>query len=213
MKIVCLADTHSQWSKVKTPEADVLIHAGDWDCFYTETFKKFLEWFVGQPQKYKILVAGNHDKLAFILPDEVKRYCKHLCYYLEDSGVTIEGVNFWGSPWTPKFGNWFFTKQRGPELKKHWDKIPLNTDVLITHGPAFGKFDEVRKANGDIQGNVGDVDLMNVITDIRPKVHICGHLHDNHGSEQHGETLFINATLCGIGNNIEYEPIVFDMPS
>ena len=28
--------------------------------------------------------------------------------YLEDSGVEIDGVRFWGSPWTPTFMDWAF---------------------------------------------------------------------------------------------------------
>ncbi len=54
----------------------------------------------------------------------------------------IEGLKFYGSPWQPTFHNWAFNLDRGEEIKKVWDKIPNDTDVLITHGPPFGILDK-----------------------------------------------------------------------
>jgi hypothetical protein len=66
----------------------------------------------------------------------------HDVIYLCDESTIIDGVKFYGSPVQPEFCNWAFNRRRGAELKKYWDKIPKDTDVLITHGPPAGILDE-----------------------------------------------------------------------
>jgi hypothetical protein len=58
--------------------------------------------------------------------------------YLENDGITIDGVSFWGSPYTPEFMNWAFMYPRSGAGKRIWDLIPSPLDVLITHGPPRG---------------------------------------------------------------------------
>lgn len=43
------------------------------------------------------------------------------------------------SPRQPVFGGWGFNLPRGEQILKKWNKIPNNTDILITHGPLLGK--------------------------------------------------------------------------
>jgi hypothetical protein len=33
--------------------------------------------------------------------------------YLQDQACTIEGIRFYGSPWTPEFNEWTFNLPRG----------------------------------------------------------------------------------------------------
>ena len=64
MKLVCISDTHREYSKVKVPNGDVFIHAGDIDIWgYANELTVFNEWLGSLPHKYKIVIAGNHDKL------------------------------------------------------------------------------------------------------------------------------------------------------
>ncbi len=65
--------------------------------------------------------------------------------YLNDSGCEIEGVRFWGSPIQPEFGNLAFNRKRGEDIKEHWDLIPLNTDILITHGSPYSILDKTMR--------------------------------------------------------------------
>ena len=58
--------------------------------------------------------------------------------YLEDSSCEVLGYKIWGSPWTPWFCDWGFNARRGEESKSHWDKIPNDTDIILTHGPPLG---------------------------------------------------------------------------
>ena len=108
--------------------------------------------------------------------------------YLNDSGIEIEGTKFWGSPIQPWFHDWAFNRVRGEEIKRHWDLIPMDTDVLITHGPPFGLLDMC--ANGE---RVGCKDLLETIAKIRPRVHAFGHIHEKYGIARVDKTIFVNA--------------------
>lgn len=41
----------------------------------------------------------------------------------------------------PEFGGWAFNLPRGTPCLEKWNNIPDDTDILITHGPALGRFD------------------------------------------------------------------------
>lgn len=201
MKIVCISDTHLQvGKKFKLPVGDVLIHAGDGTGRGSlRELATFADWFARLPHKHKILIAGNHD-FGF---QEDPALCRTLfagdgINYLEDSGVTIDGVKFWGSPWQPWFLDWAFNLPRGAALKAHWDLIPNDTDVLITHSPPYGILDTV--ASGE---DVGCQDLRIALARVKPKVHVFGHIHESYGRVQFGETLYVNAAVC----DASYRPI------
>jgi Icc-related predicted phosphoesterase len=131
--------------------------------------------------------------------------------YLEDSGISIQGIRIWGSPWQPEFYDWGFNLPPGAPLREKWALIPSNTEVLITHGPPLG--------HGDLclphRNRAGCVDLLAEISErIHPRFHVFGHIHEGYGQTSNGETEFINASSC----NLQYDrqklnkPIVFDVP-
>lgn len=211
MKICAISDTHTHYDQVQIEECDVLIHAGDLNCYYAHSIRNFCSWLDKQPAKKKIIIAGNHDKFIEMQNAVARRLLDDHCIYLEDSDTEIDGVKFWGSPITPTFFNWFFMRDRGEAIKRHWDAIPEDTDVLITHGPARGILDATYYANGGLRDHVGCDDLLDAVKRIEPKVHIFGHIHGNTAMRQVGKTLFINAALAGHYNEIEEEPIYFDM--
>jgi len=90
--------------------------------------------------------------------------------------VIIEGVKFYGSPWQPRFFDWAFNLDRGEEIKKKWDLIPMDTDVLITHGPPYGILDLTHEGE-----KVGCEELMKAVLRVQPKIHIFGHIHEAYG--------------------------------
>ena len=60
-----------------------------------------------------------------------------------------------------------------------WKLIPDDTDILITHGPPYGHGDKIATKNLD---HVGCKSLYEeVISRIKPKFHIFGHIHESHG--------------------------------
>ncbi len=237
MRIVCISDTHSLHEKMlnynSLPEGDVLIHAGDCTNKGTKRdVEEFVHWFMNlKGFDTKIFVAGNHD-FAF----EEHRYPHHKgdydwyhqlmneenlsqsdVVYLEDSGFIIESsefnrpLKFWGSPWQPEFYNWAFNLPRmGDELKKYWDMIPDDTDVLITHGPPNEARDFV---NNWRQGgvNVGCELLRFRVEQIKPILHVFGHIHSGYGGAHIKDTLYVNAAICTEQYIPSNKPIIIEL--
>jgi Icc-related predicted phosphoesterase len=208
LKIVAISDTHGYHDQLVLPAGDILIHAGDISARGSEKeVKEFLDWFGNQDFKYKIFIAGNHDfffesasveRIKNMIPDNI--------FYLQDEGVVIEGIHFWGSPMTPWFLDWAFNRQRGADIQKHWRLIPHNTDILITHGPVHGILD--RTVHGL---HVGCETLKDTLKTIQPKVHICGHIHEAYGQMQTKDTLYINASVLDVRYRLVNNPTVFEI--
>lgn len=208
MKITCISDTHNYHHNIKLPGGDVLIHAGDISGRGLEKeVKDFLNWFSKQAYTHKIFIAGNHD-FYFERNNEqtIKSIIPKNVIYLNDSSINIEGIKFYGSPITPFFYNWAFNRRRGAEIKKHWDLIPNDVDVLITHGPPFGMLDKTKQ--GD---EVGCKELSQAINTIKPKYHIFGHIHEAYGNYQNADTHFINASVLNERYVYTNEPITFNL--
>jgi Icc-related predicted phosphoesterase len=213
MKVICISDTHNLHKRIPTdwfPTGDVIIHAGDVSGRGSiPEIKEFLEWFSKLPYPHKILIAGNHDWGFQRYPEVIEEILKEFpnITYLQDSGIEINGVRFWGSPWQPTFYNWAFNLDRGPEIREKWKLIPEDTDVLITHGPAYGHCDMV--LSGEF---VGCEDLLNEIhTRLKIKWHICGHIHCGHGESVDAKAHYINASIVNERYEVQYKPIVFEI--
>lgn len=213
MKIVCISDTHGQHFGLYLPKGDTIIHSGDF-CNRGEMIDcvRFFNWFGTLPFKNKIVIAGNHDLwMEKANPSEIKAIIPPGVIYLNDSGVEIDGINFWGSPVQPRFFNWAFNRNRGPEIRKHWDKIPNNTDVLITHGPPYSILDEAPRDYGTEK--VGCEDLLNKVKKLRPKLHVFGHIHYSYGHSYTKDTLFVNASLVNEDYQMVGNAILVDISS
>lgn len=208
MRIIAIADTHGLHDKLTLPPGDVLIHAGDISMKGTEQeITKFMKWFSKQNFKHKIFIAGNHDFYFEKMPmEEIKKMIPAEIIYLNDTGVEINGLRFWGSPVTPWFYDWAFNRNRGEAIKKHWDLIPDDTDILITHGPVHKILD---KTTSGIF--TGCEELLRKVNEIKPKVHICGHIHEACGSLEKEGTLFINASVLDEKYQLKNEPFGFDI--
>lgn len=225
MKIVCISDTHNKHKQISLDEGDILIHAGDaTGRGQSGEILPFLYWFSEQKFKHKVLIAGNHD---FGFEREPSRY-EELCIqlgitYLNDSGANIEGLNIWGSPVQPEFFNWAFNRRIEeklpdsydpfhsyekihPFIKPHWDLIPDNTDILITHGPPLGIMDEVPRNFKQTMLSVGCPHLLDAINRVKPKIHIFGHIHEQHGIFKTKETVFVNAAQLDDSYLVAYKP-------
>lgn len=230
MKFITISDTHTFHRGLVLPAGDVIIHAGDITLRGSKVeVIDFLDWFSQLDYPYKILIPGNHD---FFFDYNWKAYTplgkqRHwnkvadrdslqevLDQYsnitlLNDYGITLNGIQIWGSPITPWFHDWAFNRERGTEIRKHWDLIPLTTDILITHGPPYGIGDRVRF--GEL---VGCKDLTQALSVIQPKVHIFGHIHESAGvwgSLDHSGTQFINASSVNLNYEPMNHPIIFNL--
>lgn len=207
MKIVAISDTHCMHRKVEVPEGDILVHAGDisgrgkW-----HTFVDFVQWMSEQSHKHKVFILGNHDGYSH---GECKKWIadKHPdanIHLLFEEEVVLEGLKFYGSPWTPEFCNWHFMRPRGKSIARKWDQIPEDVDVLVTHGPPYGHNDVAPPYMSPQPRAVGCLELLKRVVVVKPKVHIFGHIHCGYGVTASDEvgTIFVNASTC----TEQYEP-------
>lgn len=194
--ITCISDTH-QNHKVGAdlPGGTFLVHTGDvcTSGYYITEVKVFLDWFSKLPYKYKIFIAGNHDRVFQDSPLLIKQLLFDYpeIIYLQDSSVTIEGIKFYGSPWQPEFFDWAYNLPRGELLKRKWELIPEDVQVLLTHGPPIGKLDFVINAGLE----KGCYDLKCRIESLKQlKLHVFGHIHQGYGIKEESGVTYINAS-------------------
>lgn len=207
MKIVCFADSHAiaLLDSIEMPEGDILICAGDFSGLGNENdlivFNKTLgKW----KYDYKILIPGNHDRFIESNYNLSKKLLSNAILLCGEE-IIINGIKFYGTPWTPEFMNWSFMLPE-ERLKEKFDRIPENTDVLITHGPPFGILDVNREGE-----HCGSMSLLKRVLTINPKLHIFGHIHGNPRVYENKDTKFVNVSLLGedyIENN---KPMVLEL--
>ena len=110
-----------------------------------DKIEEFGNWLRDSPYSAIVIIAGNHDVLFQKKPEKAKKLLlKHdKIHYLEDTGCRIDGVSFYGTPWQPEFNDgWAFTLNEEEEaLRRKWQNIPTNVQILISHGPPAGILD------------------------------------------------------------------------
>ncbi|KUI61071.1 Metallophosphoesterase domain-containing protein 1 [Cytospora mali] len=125
--------------------------------------------------------------------------------YLNHSSVTITmdkhpslrtRFRVFGSPYSPKIGMWAFgydktspddptgtepgTASGLPSAESLWSTIPLDTDIVITHTPSYTHCDESTSKRRAL----GCEDLRRALWRVRPKLAVCGHVHEGRGAER-----------------------------
>lgn len=130
--------------------------------------------------------------------------------YLEDFSVKLYNMMIYGSPWTPQQHHTkAFCVNQGAECFDKWQKIPSDTDILITHVPPFGHGDVSQ--SGEEQ--IGCVELFTTIQEkIRPKYHVFGNNYPGYGITTDETTKYVNATTCVEHYEDKNKPIVFNVP-
>ena len=221
MRAVLISDTHNFEAEVVLPTGDLLIHAGDFTNMGSlPELTRFAKWLDKVTPFYPLgvcCIAGNHDMALdpyknpdyYLLAQALLTSIPNV-HYLNDSEVVInfedKDWHIWGSPVTPAFCNWGFNRNRGRDIKKHWDLIPNNVNILITHGPPKGYRDS----------GLGCKDLLNAIEEKSElRLHVFGHFHNPYGVSKIDNTYFVNAALCEIVDNVRYalknQPIVVNL--
>ncbi|KAK4138530.1 Metallo-dependent phosphatase [Trichocladium antarcticum] len=119
--------------------------------------------------------------------------------YLQHNSATIRltdpdgpGTEFtvFGSPYSPEYGLWAFTYRHpnyapaasGPHNEaitslsaaELWATVPEDIDVLVTHTPASTHCDN----------SMGCEDLRRTLARVRPRLHVCGHVHRGRSAER-----------------------------
>lgn len=209
---ICLiSDTHNKYKQLNDvlPVADVIVHCGDLTSMgYTHELRNFINWYEGLVQyDHKIFIAGNHDWGFETYGLQSRALVPKNITYLEDSGVEIYGLKFYGSPVSKHFYNWAFN--RDPEiLQNHWAAIPDDTDVLITHTMPYQTLDYVPyKASHEGCPYLRE----EVFHRVKPLVSVGGHMHESYGVKVINDITFINASVLNGKYNLTNKPILIEI--
>ncbi len=210
MKIWHISDTHMNHGQLVIPDGiDMVIHSGDasnWkDPFRNESeLRAFIDWFATLPIPHKVFVPGNHDtslEKGLITRELIESRGIHLLLSEEKE---INGLRVWGSPFTPRYGDWSYMKDRGT-INRLWDLIPDGIDVLVTHGPPYSILDATIRRDHE-HDLCGDSALFKAVSRVSPRLMCFGHIHSykeirNAGTRTvHGmRTIFSNASCVDDG--------------
>ena len=228
MKIVVISDTHTKHSKLTTPECDVLVHCGDFT--YQGKYwkvKSFYDWLCQQPATHKLVIAGNHEETFDRTHPQYNPACKAIIadayddsiHYLEDSEIVIEGIKFYGTPWTPRFYDWAFNgitdadlpyQNGGQSLTEVYNRIPEDVQVLIAHGPPYDICD--LSENGDER--TGSIEMRRMTREKLGmlRLYLCGHIHEARGMEvTDGNITYINASSLARDYKTISDPILIQL--
>jgi len=186
MSISAIADIHDNFF-FQAKDCDVLIIAGD--LFYYEELDgidKFCRWLRGQKAGHKLVVAGNHDSRVFLNPekriDAIEKIKEAGGIYLEDETHVINGVRFYGIPWCEKRNKDKGTRgfwRNSQAMKEKANKIPLNTDILISHSPPRGILDLNFKNESCGSAALRErCEMFKYNENFKPMVNIFGHIHE-----------------------------------
>lgn len=205
MKFVVISDTHGLHKELMVPAGDVIIHAGDITDFGTEgEVQDFLDWFSMLDFEHKVFIGGNHDIFLDDFPVDFLEILPPGITYLRNNGCQIDGIRLWGSPVSPDLTEWAFGKPRH-EMGAHWQFMPQEIDILITHTPPRGILDQ----SADWI-SLGCSDLLEKVREIKPQFHVFGHIHASYGMVDQEHTTFINASNLDSYRGLINPPVVFE---
>jgi len=210
MRLAVTADLHGHLPPV--PPCDVLVIAGDvtptedhdvaFQARWLDT--TFRAWLDAAPARHVVGIAGNHDFVFDRAPGRVPHDLPWT--YLQDQATTIEGVTFWGSPWTPWFFDWAFNAPKGDTaewfLRERYERVADDTDVLVVHGPPAGFGDTTSRGQ-----SVGSTALLDLVRRTQCELAVFGHIHEARGSWTLGPSRLMNASAVTLEYQLVDDPV------
>ena len=208
MRIVAISDQHGFLPSV--PPCDLLIVAGDICQDFVDGVPAIAEpagqkgwfdsrvraWLRQSPATYKIATWGNHDFCGqccdFSADSPANASLTDLQILVDDStrvpSISPTGeareIVVWATPWSNTFMDWAFM-QRASALAQVYARIPSGVDILVSHQPPFGYGDRMYTAHAGGLEHIGSQELLTAIERVRPKLVICGHIHEARGRFEH----------------------------
>lgn len=198
-KCLHISDIHGfhEQLKIKDNKYDYIFITGDVTNSSNTNLNRneldsFLAWISNVKVKHEIImIPGNHDVSIERL--QLKNYVEsfgikcliHESYEIKDNR-SDKTWKIFGSPYTPSYGiGWAYNRDRG-KLSNYWKDIPLDTDILLTHGPPKGILDLSYSVDNKLEF-CGDKELLNRINQLtKLKYHMFGHIHDCKDIENYG---------------------------
>lgn len=207
MKLACISDTHGQEGALTVPDADVLVHCGDFSNLGSEAeLRKFSEWLKRLPHQHVLVNPGNHDGMTFEDPHLAKSIIEGSrpgVRLLMHERLELGGFKWFFSPWTPEWAGWWWMLE-APEIAAKWAEIPDDTEILVTHGPPLGILDTVER---DESVHCGCRALSDRVANLKQlRVHAFGHLHHSGGQKfEHNRCTFYNCAVLDDHNRMRQQ--------
>ncbi|OBZ70361.1 Metallophosphoesterase domain-containing protein 1 [Grifola frondosa] len=213
-RFVCISDTHTHTFPV--PHGHVLLHGGD----LTSTGKydqmeKTMEWLEELPHHHKIIIAGNHD---LSLDNHDDWYIKNFHRWHSSKPEDVTCIRDLVKGERARNARVTYLEDEKFEFQTKPDGR-----TCLTHGPPFQILD--RTVGGD---HVGCEALRARLPELRPRVHVFGHIHEGHGAllqewrssgtpgddagNQGGCTVFVNAANWPMGDKARREAFAGRIP-
>lgn len=203
MKIWHISDTHGFHKQLIIPkDIDVVAFTGDESNnidpnLNHNEFLLFVNWFSKLDIKHKLFIPGNHSSFIFHNRKTANEILKtNGITMLDKTSITIDGLKFYGDPIVPRYKNWVYMADR-EKMNKHWQLIPEDTDILMTHTPPKGILDLTENINHQLE-QTGCSALRKRIQKLpNIKVHLFGHIHNNQdivniGSRKLDHVIYLN---------------------
>lgn len=204
VRVAAISDIHEDEMFLRELELnkelyDVIMFSGDLTHIGNKIVTEcFLARLNGIGKKV-FFIAGNHDfyfekKANF---EKAKSTYKNIIFLMNEM-VEYEGVKIYGCPMSLKFFNWAFMCSE--EQMKEF--LPNEyVDILLIHQPPLhdklSKFYNYYTGN---ENNPGSESINKYIKDFKPRIVICGHIHENGGN-----VVNIDKTICmNVSKKINY---------
>ncbi|MFC3614676.1 metallophosphoesterase [Lutimaribacter marinistellae] len=176
MKILAFSDLHMARARAAdlvaaSAGADLVIGAGDY-CNMRQGLDEVMAMLAGVDAPL-VLVPGNAESAAELKDAAPKGVITLHGQGMEFDGIEIFGLGY-GVPPTP-FGAWScdHSEAEAAELLARCD----HADILVTHSPPKGLGDVTSQGS-----SVGSTAIRDAIERLRPKLALCGHIHDSWGA-------------------------------
>jgi Icc-related predicted phosphoesterase len=199
----------------------------------------FVPWALDLPCDKVVIIAGNHDfffqrivenkfagkNIGIDDPSEYRNYIESesswvvqdelilpkKIVYLQDSLFSYGGKTFYGTPWCPDLSRWAFYKS-SDDLKKAFNRIPENVDVLITHTPGKNVNDTGVSLQRLDKPEYGSQELTDAVIEKKPKWWFVGHVHSgNHTITDFYGTNVVNVSIKDEGYEAIYGYNVYEI--
>jgi len=220
LNILAISDVHAKensglYDYLEKNDIDILIISGDITNFGP---LEFVEEFFGKLAKFDITtiaIPGNCDPDGVVEKiDESDAICLHN-FVLENGNIVFYG--FGGSNPTPfntpgemdekTLYNSIKSVMDSKEIdsvKEHSDKFPYGKiPILVTHAPpkdtACDKIED--------GAHVGSESVRKIIEEYKPRLNLCGHIHEARSFDMIGDTVIANPGMLenGFGCLIELD--------
>lgn len=224
MILQTLSDPHKQFLLFSRfiQNGDLLLLGGDYDLVDKKNADLFMKFVEEESKKMKlgvVFIGGNHDTYLEKFGHELqtKEWTDKKIYYLNNQTLNLDGLLIHGIPNVAVLSKqappeYLAFAKLEPEIKKILEDnpIPDDLDILLTHSPLRNVLDY----------GVGSIALTESFNNLlyKPKIHICGHVHDKFGHElityekidREFDVHHFNVAACGTSHKGPFLPTIID---